>query len=139
MEKIIFKNSMVDAGPFADWGRSTADNEVISAVPLRNWVIIFTKRNQTQVNDFVKKFQMVARKFGMEISSPRFQLLNGDSTEMYVRCIREQISGEVIFDFVVSLNSKLPHHCFIMCFVFSSDTIVHDCLPYLKRRQVQRC
>ncbi|KAG1661158.1 Piwi-like protein Ago3 [Nymphon striatum] len=101
MEDIIFKDSTAEAGPFADWGRACINNQVISAVDLNNWVMVCTKRNQTQVSDFIQKLKVVGKKFGMHVADPRLNVLNTDHTDAFIRCIREQISPVVqLFVFV---------------------------------------
>ncbi|XP_052772354.1 piwi-like protein 1 [Mya arenaria] len=91
-EDIVFYNKIVKSGPTADWGRAATSENVITAVALRNWVVIYTRRDQTKANDYISTTLKVAPQMGIECSQPiRFELKD-DRVETYIRALREHIN-----------------------------------------------
>ena len=51
IEKILFKDKSVLAGSDADWGKHIVKENVISAVPMNNWVLVFCKRDSPRAQE----------------------------------------------------------------------------------------
>ena len=59
IEKVLFKDKSVLAGSDADWRKHIVKENVISAVPLNNWVLVFCKRDSPRAMDFVNTLKKV--------------------------------------------------------------------------------
>ncbi|KAI0210741.1 Piwi-like protein 2 [Lamellibrachia satsuma] len=96
MEKIKFRGrNTVDAGREADWGRAQTRSEVISAVDLSCWMVVFTKRDASKAQDFIQTMNQVCPQMGIQVRGPRVFELNNDRTETYIRTIRDNINAQV--------------------------------------------
>ena len=95
-EEIVFSNNRkVASGPNADWSNAFRNENVITAVPLKNWVVLYTRRDQSRANDFVSIMLKVCPSIGIECQAPvRFEL-NDDRVETYIRALREHINPKV--------------------------------------------
>ena len=67
IEKILFKDKSVLAGSDADWGKHIVKENVISAVPLNNWVLVFCKRDSPRAMDFVSTLKKVTPMMGIKV------------------------------------------------------------------------
>ena len=67
-EKILFKDKNVPAGPDADWGKHVVKENVISAVPLNDWVLVFFKRDAPRAMEFFNMLKKVTPSMGMKVS-----------------------------------------------------------------------
>ena len=67
-EKIHFKDNSIVAGLEADWNKELIKEHVISAVPLRKWLLVFTKRDTSKAMDFLNMMKKVAPPMGIEVS-----------------------------------------------------------------------
>lgn len=96
-EDIIFRDGRkVPSGPNADWGSAFRNENVITAIPLRNWVVLYTKRDQGRAHDFIDLMLKICPTLGIECSAPiRFEL-NDDRVETYIRGLRENINPKVL-------------------------------------------
>ena len=54
----------------ADWSREMRNQKLIDAVPLRDWVILFTQRDMRQAQDFLQSLSRVAPGMGLPVSPP---------------------------------------------------------------------
>lgn len=94
-EEVIFSTGKVSAGPNADWGQATGRQQVITAVPLRTWVVLYTRRDQSKANDFITWMLKLCPQMGIDCSPPiRFELRD-DRVETYIRALREQINPKI--------------------------------------------
>ena len=66
-EKILFKNNSVLAGPEADWSKHVVKENVISAVPLHNWLLVFCKRDSSKAMDFFNTLKKVTPSMGIQV------------------------------------------------------------------------
>ena len=68
IEKILFKDKSVLAGADADWGKHVVKENVISAIPLNNWVLVFFKRDSPRAMDFLSTLKKVSPCMGIRVS-----------------------------------------------------------------------
>ena len=95
MEKIVFGNKTVPGNPQADWGRDATRERVITAVPLRCWVVLYTKRDQARANDYIGTMLKVCPQMGIDAQPPTRFELRDDRTETFIRALRENINPRV--------------------------------------------
>ena len=95
MEKIVFGNKTVNGNPQADWGRDATREHVITAVPLRCWVVLYTKRDQARANDYIGTMLKVCPQMGIDAQPPTRFELRDDRTETFIRALRENINPRV--------------------------------------------
>ena len=67
IEKILFKDKSVLAGSDADWGKHIVKKNVISAVPLNNWVLVFCKCDSPRAMDFISTLKKVTPMMGIKV------------------------------------------------------------------------
>lgn len=94
-EDIVFGSRTVQAGENADWGGATSRERVITAVPLRNWVVLYTKRDQSKANDYITWMMKLCPQMGIDCSPPTRFELRDDRVETYVRALREHINPKI--------------------------------------------
>lgn len=91
-EKVLVgKNHVFQCNEEVDFFRDISRAPVLQGVPIRNWIIVFTVRDATKAKEFVKKFEEVSRKIGMQIQTPRYIELKDDRSDAF----KHAISGAV--------------------------------------------
>lgn len=83
------------AGPSADWGRDATRNNVLTAVPLKNWTVIYTKRDVSKSQDFIKMMIQCCPQMGIQIGEPQRIEIKDDRTESFIKTLRENINPTV--------------------------------------------
>lgn len=83
------------AGPQADWGRDVTRKTVITAVDLRNWIVLYTKRDSGKVQEYINMMSKVCPQMGIQCSPPTRFELRDDRTETFVRSLRDNINPTV--------------------------------------------
>jgi len=94
-EKIVMGSKTIVANEQADWGREATRETVISAVDLKNWMVISTKRDQQKALDFVQNMKQCCPQMGIKCNEPNSFAIKDDRTETYLRCIRENLNPQV--------------------------------------------
>ncbi len=64
----------------------------MSAVNLKNWIIIFTRNNSKVAENFVETCYGCSKQMGITISEPNVVQINDDRAETYVREIKSRIN-----------------------------------------------
>ncbi|KAH3863467.1 hypothetical protein DPMN_026456, partial [Dreissena polymorpha] len=91
-EEIQFRSNKVMSGHQADWSRAATNEHVITAVPLKTWVVMYTKRDHSKAIDFIDTMLKVAGTMGIDCSQPTRFELKDDRVETYIRALRENIN-----------------------------------------------
>lgn len=94
-EKIMMKSKTHYHNGTADWGRLLSQDSVIKAVHLENWIIIFTKRDGERARGFTQMMSKVCPPMGINIRPPQYRELLNDSTDSYVRAIKDVVNENV--------------------------------------------
>ena len=95
-ETICFgKNYREAVRPNADWGRSATSKNVLTAVPLNKWAIVFVEKNEMVVRNFCKILQQQGPKMGIPVTNPRVVKLKDDRTDTYLKEMRNIIDPSV--------------------------------------------
>ncbi|XP_069123522.1 piwi-like protein 1 isoform X1 [Argopecten irradians] len=106
IEKVIYGNYTGSAGPNADWGRDATRQHVITAVPLKNWVVLYTKRDGTKASNYIKQMLQCCPQMGIECQPPvRFEL-HDDRTETVIRTLRENINPSIQMVVIICPTSR---------------------------------
>eukprot|EP00112_Aurelia_sp_Birch-Aquarium-sp1_P026327 Seg928.2 transcript_id=Seg928.2/GoldUCD/mRNA.D3Y31 product="Piwi-like protein 2" protein_id=Seg928.2/GoldUCD/D3Y31 len=94
-EKILLGSSTFTASREADWGREATRETVISAVNLRNWLVVFTKRDESKALEFCNTMFKCAPQMGIQVAQPTHVQLRDDRTETYLKSIRDHLNPNV--------------------------------------------
>eukprot|EP00795_Rhopilema_esculentum_P012740 gene12740-3467_t len=94
-EKILLGSTSFTANREADWGREATRENVISAVNLNNWIVIYTKRDEAKAMDFCNTMGKVAPAMGIQVSQPMNVHLKDERTETYLKAIRDNLNPKV--------------------------------------------
>ncbi|XP_019620701.1 PREDICTED: piwi-like protein 1 isoform X3 [Branchiostoma belcheri] len=78
----------------ADWGKEMRGQQLISCVPMQNWLFIFPQRNSPQAQDFLQALVRVGPPMGMNINKPIMCEIPDDRTDNYLRTMREQMNDK---------------------------------------------
>ena len=68
LEKIILGSTSFQSSPQADWGQQAVKEQVITPVPLRNWMVLYVNRDKSKALDFVTMMNKVTPAMGIEVS-----------------------------------------------------------------------
>lgn len=106
-EKIIFGgNFTCMAGPQADWGRDATRNKVLTAVDLRNWTVLFSKRDAGRASEFINMMQTCCRQMGIQCNKPTCCELHDDRVDTLSRSLRDNINPSVQCMVVICPTSR---------------------------------
>ena len=67
-ERIFFKDNSTVAGLDAEWSRELVKENVITAVPLKTWLLVFAKRDSAKAMDFMSMMKKVSPPMGIEVA-----------------------------------------------------------------------
>lgn len=105
-EKVMMKAKTHFHHGTADWGRLLSQDSVITPVHLENWVVIFFKRDATRTKDFTSMMSKVCPSMGIQVRPPQLRELASDSTDNYVRAIKEVVNQRVQIVVVIFPTSR---------------------------------
>jgi aubergine-like protein len=91
-EKIVFKNNSIEPGPSAEFNKDVGFEAMITAVPLKNWVVVFARKDQNRAFEFVNTVKKVCGPLGMDVTDPQPSELSDDRTETYLAALRQVIN-----------------------------------------------
>lgn len=92
-ERVIFANNKTfGVGPNADFGKYCTNNELISVVPLHNWLVIHVKTDAKAANAFLDCMERNSRPMGIQVSKPNVIVLENDKTETYAQTLRQALN-----------------------------------------------
>ncbi|XP_046444818.1 piwi-like protein Ago3 [Daphnia pulex] len=93
-EKIFLSKSNFTTNPQCDWSRNLG-NDILVAVKIETWILVYTDRNLNNANDFSKTLMEVGSKMGIRIKPPKMVGLPNDRTDTYVNRIRDEINSSL--------------------------------------------
>lgn len=101
-ETILFGNNKTAfAGTQADFNRDLCNNEVMLAVDLNNWLLIYTKRDTNIAKKFTDLITRNSRPMGIKVYPPTTHELSSDSVDAYVSALRKNLARQ--FQIVVTI------------------------------------
>ena len=71
LEKIILGNTQFQSSPQADWGQQAVKEQVITPVPLRNWLVLFVNRDKSKAIEFMNMMKKVTPPMGIQVRNPQ--------------------------------------------------------------------
>ncbi|XP_035226356.1 piwi-like protein Ago3 [Stegodyphus dumicola] len=89
------RNNVIHVSPEADWGRQAVTTPVLVPVNFEKWVIVFPKREQGKIRDFIKMLRTVCPAMGINVNPPQTVELVNDRTESYCEALRGVINPTV--------------------------------------------
>jgi aubergine-like protein len=96
-EQILFgKGKSCGSGPNADFSRGATNNEVLEAVDLHTWLIIYCERDDRAAKSFLSLFSKVTGPMGIRVSEPKVEVLRNDKTDTYVNALRTNLNNPKI-------------------------------------------
>jgi len=78
----------------ADWSRDMRGKNVISAIPLRTWLVLYTSRDAAIAQDFVQTLERVNPPMGIKIDKPEMEALQNDRADSYLRAIKDRKNSD---------------------------------------------
>ncbi|XP_046554739.1 LOW QUALITY PROTEIN: piwi-like protein Ago3 [Haliotis rubra] len=105
-EKIKMRQKDFMAGPEADFGRDVTRSEVLVAVDLRNWIVLYTKKDTPRATEYIQMMKRVCPQMGIQIQEPLRRDLKDDRTETFVRNLRESVNPRVQMVVVICPTSR---------------------------------
>lgn len=105
-EKIMMRSKTHYHNGTADWGRLLSQDSVITAVNLENWVIIFTRRDGERTRGFISMMSKVCPSMGIQVRPPQLRELPNDSTDNYVRAIKDMLNNRVQIIVIIFPTSR---------------------------------
>ncbi|RZF43381.1 hypothetical protein LSTR_LSTR001642 [Laodelphax striatellus] len=95
-EKIIFGDRKITRGSdIADWKREAGDFQMLSAVDLKKWVVVYSRKDQQIADTFIATMKKVAQRVGMMVATPNCHVLNSDKPSDYVSALRSTIKPDI--------------------------------------------
>ncbi|KAG0411858.1 hypothetical protein HPB47_010996 [Ixodes persulcatus] len=94
-EKVMMSKKSYQHNGTADWGRLLSQDSVIRPVHLQNWVVMHTRRDGERTRGFTSMMSKVCPSMGIQVQPPIMRELPSDSTESYVRAIKEVLNQNV--------------------------------------------
>jgi len=94
-EKIVFGSKTITASREADWGREATRENVITPVNINNWLVVYTKRDESKSLEFINTLIKVAPPMGIKVSPATNVQLKDDRTETYLKAIRDHLNPTV--------------------------------------------
>ncbi|CAC5386882.1 AUB [Mytilus coruscus] len=76
-----------------DWFKDMRSNALTTAVSLKNWVIIFSKKNRGTVVDFIEALKRVGPPMGIHVTQPVVVELPDDRNMSYITGLRQTVES----------------------------------------------
>lgn len=94
-EKIIFARREVDTDYKCDWTRAAGNEEVISAIEIKNWMCVYPGNKENIVARFCELAYESGRKIGIRIAEPMIVPLKDDRPDTYYNEIKKRLDENV--------------------------------------------
>ncbi|XP_006147405.1 piwi-like protein 1 [Tupaia chinensis] len=106
-EKIHQGGKTFDYNPqFADWSKETRGAPLISAKPLDNWLLVYTRRNYEAANSLIQNLFRVTPAMGIQMKKATMIEVD-DRTEAYLRVLQQKVTSDTqIVVCLLSSNRK---------------------------------
>ncbi|XP_078598434.1 piwi-like protein 1 [Branchiostoma floridae x Branchiostoma japonicum] len=79
----------------ADWSRELRSRALLSTKPLKEWLLIFSKRDSQNASDFLRALCQVGPAMDMQIHNPMMVDIPNDRTDSYLRAMKQLIKPDV--------------------------------------------
>merc|ERR1719154_539626 len=88
-------NSAEASSVLLNWGRESTNNQMLTAVDLKKWSVVYVSKNEAVAQNFVSLMTKLAPKMGMKVAQPEMKSLANDRTETYLKTIREGVNPTI--------------------------------------------
>ncbi|KAJ7410675.1 Piwi-like protein 1 [Willisornis vidua] len=93
-EKIFQSGNMFDYHPqLADWTKETRGVPLIHAMPMDNWLLIYTRRNYDVANTLLQSLFKVTPSMGIRMNKPNMIEVD-DRTEAYLKVLQQKVTSD---------------------------------------------
>lgn len=106
VEKIKFGRGEVQTATNADFNRDLLKNEVLEAIDINNWLLIYVKTDDKRARAFVDCMMKNSRIMGIEVKKPMLEVLQTDKTELYVQTLRRCIGTGIQIVVIICPTSR---------------------------------
>ena len=89
-----------------DWNRDIGRNPVLSAINLKNWAIVFTRKDAKVAENFVSTCFGCCKQMGIQINEPCVLQINDDRPETYVREIKTILAENLQLVLIIFPTSR---------------------------------
>lgn len=94
-EKVQFANNReFPVGPNADFSRYATSNELMHAINIKKWLLIYTRNDEKYARTFIDCMIRNSAPMGITVTRPDLEVLPCDKTELYVQALRRYIKDD---------------------------------------------
>ena len=135
-EEIIETGSgPLQAGRDADFGKNITRKEVLEAVNITNWLIMYTRQDEPRARSFVDCLLRNSRPMGIHVAKPIFEMLPMDKTDLYIQALRKHINSSLQIVVIICPTSRDDRYAAIKkvcCVELPIPSQVRVCYCYFK-------
>lgn len=78
-----------------DFNKFVTRHNMLKVIDLKDWLIIYTRKDERATKSFVELMERNARPMGMNVCQPRLICLQDDTTDTYVKTLRNCINSSL--------------------------------------------
>ena len=99
----------MDSGDRCDWTRAVGNEEVVKAVDIKNWLIVYPAQKEAIAERFCSMAMDVGKRSGIRLSMPRTVALRDDRPDTYYNEIKKNLNEDVSKYFFITKDTKKKH------------------------------
>jgi len=129
-EPIIYRTKRSQYDPSsAEWSRDLKQVELIEAIPIQNWLIVFSERSGQAAQRFTQTLQGNGRPLGINVADPQICGLRSDRPQDFVDAIKANYRPGVTQIVVVLLpDNRKDRYDAVKKFCVAEHGIISQCL-----------
>nr|WOZ50369.1 piwi/Ago3-like protein [Sogatella furcifera] len=94
-ERIYFADRTTPGSEIADWKREAGDCKMLTAVDMKNWAVLCSRRDQQIADSFIATMRKVGPRVGMMVAMPNCQVVQSESPAGYLTALRSVITPDL--------------------------------------------
>ncbi|KAM6298089.1 piwi-like protein 1 [Aegotheles albertisi] len=127
-EKILQSGSAFDYNPqLGDWSKETRGAPLISAKPMENWLLIYTRRNCDVANTLVQNLYKVAPPMGIRMNKATMIEVD-DRTDAYLRALQQCVTCDTNIVFCILSSPRKDRYDAIKKYLCTDCPIPSQCV-----------
>ncbi|NXE51879.1 PIWL1 protein, partial [Casuarius casuarius] len=127
-EKIQQAGRVFDYNPhFADWSKETRGAPLISAKPLDNWLLMYTRRNYDVANALLQNLFKVTPSMGIRMNKA-IMIEVDDRTEAYLRVLQQNVTSDTNIVVCVLSSSRKDKYDAIKKYLCTDCPVPSQCV-----------
>ncbi|XP_040196101.1 piwi-like protein 4 [Rana temporaria] len=126
-ERICMRDNVCQPMSAADWGRDTRDSRMITAEPLNNWLLLFSRRSEDVVENLVYNLQKVGSGMGFSIEQPKIVKVD-ESTAAFTRALQQLVHQDLQMVFCILPSISKDNYDSIKKFLSVEMPIPSQCV-----------